>query len=529
VVCLLFIASLNLSNLLVARSAARRREMAIRTALGSSRFSLIRQQLTESLLICLGGGVAGLLFANAGIRWLTPHWEGLPRGYDVQLDGMAVGFALGVTMTAGILAGLLPALSASGGNILSALKENSRGIGGSSSRTSIRKALLTGEVALTVVLLVAAGLLFRSFLHLRAVDLGCTTKNVLTMNYFLRGDKYSKPEEIVNLHAGLLEKVRHIPGVQAAGLTNVVPGDGYYGEREFSVPEHPPQPLGEHHFAGYRIADPEYFSTLQIPLVRGRLFAENERLEHDKYAIVNQEFVRQTFSAEDPIGKHLFVKWRTPQGENYEIIGVVGDTPYQLDRSTRPMMWFPILAGIPAMTTDAVLVVRSANDVVLLSTPIRKLLASLDPDLPVKNILTMEQIVGKSTANSSFTARLVLSFAGLSLLLAAVGLYGVLAYLVTQRTPEIGIRMALGAERERVLCLMLLDGLRPALVGLAIGLAASVAVTRLIRSVLYGTSPLDPAVFLLVILTLLLASTAACLVPAWRAARTDPMRALRSE
>jgi predicted permease len=529
VVCLLFIASLNLSNLLVARSAARRREIAIRTALGSSRLCLIRQQLTESLLTCLGGGIVGLLFANVGTRWLTTHWDGLPRAYSVHLDSMAVAFALGITATAGVLAGLLPAISASGSNVLSALQENSRGIGGSASRTSMRKALLTGEVALTVVLLVAAGLLFRSFLRLRAVDLGCTTKNVLTMNYFLRGDKYSKPEQIANFDTELLEKVHHIPGVEAAGLTNVVPGDGYYGDHEFWIPEHPPQPLGEHHFAAYRTADPDYFSTLRIPLVRGRFFSENERLEHDKYAIVNQEFVRQFLSAEDPIGKHLRVAWRTQQAENYEIVGVVGDTSYQIGRATRPMMWFPILAGIPGNSSDSVLVVRSARDVMSLATPIQKVIASLDPDLSVKSILTMEQIVGESTANTNFTAWLVLSFAGLSLLLAAIGLYGVLSYLVTQRTPEIGIRTALGAERKRVLRLMLLDGLRPALVGLALGMAASVAITRLIRSVLYGTSPLDPTVFILVILTLLLASTAACLVPAWRAARIDPMLALRSE
>jgi len=243
---------------------------------------------------------------------------------------------------------------------------------------------------------------------------------------------------------------------------------------------------------------------------------------------VNQEFVRQFFPAEDPIGKHLRVPWRTPQGENYEIVGVVGDTAYQIGRSTYPMMWFPILAGIPS-STDSVLVVRSANDVMSLATPIQKLISSLDPDLPVKNILTMEQIVGESTANSSFTASLVLSFAALSLLLAAVGLYGVLSYLVTQRTPEIGIRMALGAERMRVLHLILLDGLRPALIGLALGIATSIAVTRLIRSLLYGTNPLDATVFFLVIVTLLLSSTAACLIPAWRAARIDPMRALRSE
>src|SRR6266568_1152156 len=529
VVCLLLIACLNLSNLLVARSAARRREMAIRSALGSGRLSLIRQQLTESVLICLIGGALGLLLAVGATEWLIRHWTELPRGYDIHPDGLAIGFALAITLLAGVLAALLPAISSTDATVLAALKEGSRGIGGSSGRASLRKALLTAEVALTVVLLVAAGLLFRSFLRLRAVDLGCTTKNVLTMNYFLRGDKYSKPEQIVNFDTELLDKVRHIPGVKAAGLTNVVPGDGYYGDHEFRIPEHPPQPLGEHHFAAYRTADPDYFSTLQIPLVQGRFFSENERLEHDKYAIVNQEFVRQSFPGEDPIGKHLRVAWRTQQGENYEIIGVVGDTGFQIGRPARPMMWFPILAGIPGNSGDSVLVVRSAKDLMTLATPVQKMIASLDPDLPVKSILTMEQIVGESTANSSFTATLVLSFAGLSLLLAAVGLYGVLSYLVTQRTPEIGIRMALGAERERVLRLMLLDGLRPALVGLVFGMAASVAITRLIRSVLYGTSPVDATVFILVILTLLLASTAACLVPAWRAAHIDPMRALRSE
>jgi predicted permease len=529
VVCLLLIACLNLSNLLVARSAARRRELAIRTALGSSRLSLIRKQLTESLLICLGGGVIGMSFAAAGTRWLTSHWEELPRAYGVHLDTAAVVFALGVTFLVGVLAGLLPAFSASRSNVLSALKQGSRAIGACASRTSMRKALLTGEVALTVVLLVAAGLLFKSFLRLHGVDLGCTTKNVLTMNYFLRGDKYSKPEQIVSLDTQLLDEVRQLPGVEAAGLTNVVPGDGDYGDHEIWIPEHPPEAPGEHHFALYRTADPSYFSTLQIPLIRGRFFSENERLDHDKFVIVNQELVRQFSSADDPIGKHLRVEWRTPEGENYEIVGVVGDTSYQIGRPPRPAMWFPILSGIPGNSGDSVLVVRAARDVMSLATPIQRLIAGLDSDLPVKNILTMEQIVGESTASSSFTATLVLSFAGLSLLLAAVGLYGVLSYLVTQRTPEIGIRMALGAERERVLRLMLSDGLRPALVGLAFGMVASVAITRLIRSVLYGTSPLDPTVFILAVLTLLLASSAACLVPAWRAARIDPMHALRSE
>ena len=528
VFCLLSIACLNLSNLLVARSAARRREMAIRSALGSSRMSLIRQQLTQSLLICLSGGALGVLLSLAATEWLVRHWTELPRGYDVHPDAPAIGFALGITLLAGVLAGLLPGISSTGGTILAALQEGSRGIGGVG-RASLRKTLLSVEVALTVVLLIAAGLLFKSFLRMRTVDLGCTTRNVLTMTFFLRGDKYSKPEQIVGLDTQLLDKVRHLPGVEAAGLTNVVPGDGYYGDHEIWIPEHPAEAPGVHRFAAYRTADPGYFSAMQIPLMRGRFFSDDERLEHDKFIIVNQELARQYFPGEDPIGKHLRVEWRTPKGEDYEIIGVVGNTIYQIGEPVRPMMWFPILAGIPGNSGDSVLVVRSGQDVMGQAIAIQSVIASLDADLPVKNILTMDQIMGESTANSSLSATLVLSFAVLSLMLADVGLYGVLAFLVTQRTAEIGIRMALGARRERVLQLVLIDGLKPALLGLAIGIAASLAVTRLIGSVLYATSPLDASVFLSVIATLLISASAACLLPAWRATRINPMRALRAE
>jgi predicted permease len=529
VVCLLSIACLNLSNLLVARSAARRREMAIRSALGSSRVSLIRQELTQSLLICLTGGALGVLLSVGATQWLIRHWTELPRGYDVHPDGLAIAFALGITLLAGVLAGLLPAIASTGGSILATLQEGSRGSGGSVGRASLRKTLLTAEVALTVVLLVAAGLLFKSFLRMRTVDLGCTTKNVLTMTYFLRGDKYSKPEQIVGFDTQLLNKVRHLPGVEAAGLTNVVPGGGYYGDHEIWIPDHPAEAPGVHRFAAYRTADPGYFPAMEIALIRGRFFSDDERLDHDKFVIVNQELVRQYFRGEDPVGKHLRVEWRTPEGENYEIIGVAGNTIHQIGEPVRPMMWFPILAGIPGNSGDSVLVVRSARDILEQAIPIQRLIASLDPDLPVKNVLTMEQIIGESTANSSFSATLVLSFAGLSLFLADVGLYGVLAFLVTQRTAEIGLRMALGARRERVLQLVLVDGLRPALLGLLIGIPASLAVTRLIGSVLYGTSPLDASVFLSVIATLLISATGACLLPAWRAARINPMCALRAD
>lgn len=527
--CLLLIACLNLSNLLVARSAARRKEIAIRTALGSSRMRLICEQVTESLLICVSGGALGLMFAFLATRWLTTQWADLPRANAVHPDGVVFAYAIGITLATGLIAGLLPAIAATRGQVLAALQDASRSIGGSAGRAALRKTLLIAEISLTVVLLVCSGLLLRSFVRLSSVDLGCATKNVLTMKVFLRGDHYSKPEQIVAFDTQLLDKVRRLPGVEAAGLTNVVPGDGYYGDQDIQIIEHPPLAAGDHPTALNRTADPGYFSTMEIPLIKGRFFSEDERLDRDKYVIVNQDLVHEFFPGEDPLGKHLHVSWRTQAGENYEIVGVVGDTRYLIDKPVKPTMWFPILSGIPGHTDDAMLVVRSRRDVSALALPIQKTIAQLDPDLPVSDILTMQQIVGQSTGISSFSAALVMVFAGLSLLLAAVGLYGVLAYLVTQRTMEIGIRMALGAQREQVMRLVLLDGVRPALAGLAFGLLFSFAATRLIQSVLYQTSPLDVTVFAAVIATLLLTGIAACLVPAWRATRIDPMQALRTE
>jgi predicted permease len=527
--CLLLIACLNLSNLLVARGAARRKEIAVRMALGARRLRLCREQITESLLICITGGALGMLLAVWATRWLTVRWAHMPRADAVYPDWVVTAFALGITFAVGIFAGLAPALSATGSDVLQALQDGARSIGGSASKASLRKVLLTVEIALTVVLLVCSGLLFKSFLRLRSVDLGCATKNVLTMQYFLHSEKYAKPAQTVGFDTQLLERVRHIPGVDAAGLTNVVPGAGYYGDTEVTFPEHAPLPPEEHRFAAYRVADPGYFTAMQIPLVAGRFFEEEERFDRDKYVIVDQEFVRRYFPNEDPIGKHVATRWDSSDPDNYEIVGVVRDTPYALDREKRPMIWFPILSGIPAAADSSVLVVRSHQDVTSLALPIQKIIMQLDPDLPVSKILTMEEIIGNATADSSFTATLVLGFAGLSLLLAAVGLYGVLAYLVTQRTSEIGIRMALGAQRGQVLGLVLADGLKPALIGLVLGLVGSVAATQMIRSVLYATRPLDAVVYISTAVVLLLAASGACLMPAWRAARVDPMHALRTE
>ncbi|WP_263416319.1 ABC transporter permease [Terriglobus albidus] len=527
--CLLLIACLNLSNLLVARAVARRREMAVRSALGGSRIRLICQQITECILICTAGGILGIVLAHEAVRWLTTYWLNLPRAEAIHIDAIVLAFALGVTAFAGAVSGILPALLFTDANVSTALQDSARTAGSSASKASLRKGLMTVEFGITVVLLICAGLLFKSFLQLGAVDLGCTTRNVLTMRYFLRGQTYSKPDQVVSFQQQLLDRVRNLPGVAAAGMTNAVPGEGPYGEMTFTIPEHPPQPPEKHDSALFRTADPGYFQALQIPLLAGRFFTSAERLNNSSFVIINQKLAHEFFPNEDPLGKHLAVSWRSPSAEKLEIVGIVGDTRHRLNESVQSMMWFPILSGAPGITAETALVVRSTTDPAPLSIPIQKAIASVDPDLPVSNVLTMQEVLGRSIANSSFETSLLGAFAALSLLLASIGLFGVLSYLVAQRTSEIGIRIALGARREQVLRLILTDGLRPALVGLALGLCISAAVTRKIQSQLYGTHPLDPVVFGLVAIVLLLVAVAACTVPAWRASRLDPIRALRIE
>jgi predicted permease len=524
VLCLLLIACLNVSNLLVARSAARTREFAIRAALGASRLALIREQLVESFLISLAGGTLGVALSTFATRWLTEHWKDMPRGESVHVDFAVLLFATGLVFVTALLAGLLPALSTR--NTQHALQESSRSVGGSVSRAFLRKTLLSIEIALTVVLLIAAGLLFKSFLRLRSDSVGATTTNMLTMSYSLPDQQYDSPDKIVHFHQQLLERVRRLPGVQAAGLGNVPPGAGHGDDYIFSIPERPQMSYDIHNDALTRLADPGYFSTLQIPLIAGRLFTDHDQLDHSNFVIVSQQLARQFFPGESPLTRHVFLPLHGKL-QAFEIIGVVGDTLYWVGEPRMPTMYFPAYSG--QQGKEMSLIVRTATDPLPMSLPIQKQIAAIDPSLPVSEILTMQQIIGRSTLTASFSATLVLAFAILSLLLAAIGLYGVLSFLVTQRTTEIGIRMALGAQRSQVLSLVLRDGAQPVLAGLFIGIAAGLGSGQLLRSLLFGIRPLDPGVYALVIGTLLLAAALACLIPALRATATNPMQALRTE
>jgi len=526
--CMLLIACLNLSNLLVARAATRRKEVAIRGALGGSRLTLIREQITESLLICVAGGMLGLMLSLAATRWLAFHWRNLPRAESIHADAGVLAFSLGLAILTALVSGLIPAIASTGKGILAALHESSRSIGGSTSRARLRKTMLTAEIALTVTLLVAAGLLFRSFIRLRTADLGCTTDHIMTMKFGLPETQYNTREKVLSFHENLLERVRRLPGVRGAALVSTVPGAGSEGDDVFTIVGRPAPSLSIQNDAMVHAADPEYFHLMQIPLLRGRVFTTHERLRNDRFIVVSKMFANQYFPGEDPIGKQIHDSWDTKE-ENFEIIGVVGDTVADVTKPVQATMYFPILSGIPTRTSEATIVAQTAIDPLEISLPIQRQISAIDPQLPVFDVLSMDQMLGKTTASQGFAANLVLAFAGLSLLLAGVGLYGVLAYLVTQRTNELGVRIALGAPRQQVLRLVLLDGLRPALLGLLVGLAGSAGVAQLIRSMLYGMEPFDPMIFAVVSGLLLAVAAFACLMPAWRASRLDPMQALRVE
>jgi predicted permease len=525
--CLLLIACLNIANLLVARAATRRKETAVRTALGGSRARLIRGQVIESVVLSVSGGLLGVAFAEAALQWLIHVRHDIPRAESIHIDGMVVVFTLGVMLLCGVVAGLIPALSSNDKHILQTLQASSRSVSGAQGSVRLRRLLLGLQVGLTVVLLTSAGLLLKTYARLRSADIGCATRNVLTMEIDLPRGSYNSGAKIVTFYEQLAERVRQLPGVEAAAVATELPGEGRQRDDVFTIREHPALPRGQVLDASTYFVDPAYFAAMKIPLLQGRVFTADERLDRSSEVIVNQDFVAQFLKGEDPLGKHVKADMVevAGSGTGLEIVGVVGNTLESVSDPPQPAIYYPFYAT----ERSAVLVVRSSQDAASMALPVQRAIAGIDPGIAVANVLTMDQIVDHSTVDSSFDATLLFGFAVISLVLAAVGLFGVLSYIVAQRTAEIGIRIALGAQRPQVMRLMLSDGLRPAVVGLVLGLVASVGAAQLIQALLYGTPALDPAVYAVVSATLLLTAIAACAGPAWRASRLDPMTALRIE
>jgi predicted permease len=477
VLCVLLITCLNVANLFMARVTARRKELAVRAALGGSRGRIIQEQVTESLVLTSAGGALGALSAWATLRWLLSLRTGLPHAQSIHVDGGALLFTLGITVVCGVFAGFVPALAATRSDLVGPLKEESRSLAGGKSRARLRKALLTAEVTLTVVLLIGGGLRLKSFAGSRSMKVGCATENVLTMSFTLPDAKYGTDAQHAEFFEELLRRVRAIPGVSRAASVSVVPGGGHFFDNSFTVEG--AQPLLPRQFQDVVIrgADEGYFTTMNIPLLRGRFFVDQDRRESENGAVISESMAKKFFGGEDPLGKRLIIDWEG--APRFEIVGIVGDVLSYLDRPAEPTLYLPVHSG---RFDYGSLVVRSDRNVTALALPIQKEIAAIDPNIAVSEVLTMEQRIGKSTASAMFDAVLVLVFAALGLILAAVGLYGLLSYLVTERTNEIGIRMALGAQQSEVMRIMFADGLRPTAVGLVLGLFAGGLCAQLIRS-----------------------------------------------
>ncbi len=523
----LLIACANVANLSLARGVSRHREIAIRSALGASRVRVVRQLLTESVLLSLVGGGLGLLLAVWSVDLLVAFSpENLPRIKEVTIDWRVVLFTLFVSLLTGIIFGLFPALSTSKSNLTETLKEGSRGTMGAKGQR-LRALLVVSEVALSLMLLVGAGLLIKSFLRLTHVDPGFTPTNVLTMQLSLTRTKYPEPQQGAAFFQELVSRIEALPGVQAAGTVTELPFSGQDNDTFFTIEGKPPVAFGSlENDASIRVVSPNYFRAIGIPLLKGRFFTDRDSINAPNAIIVSDSFARRFLPNEDPIGQRLTIDFGKPW--TGEIAGVVGNIHHSsLDQEPTGEMYVNH-AQTPSPMTNIV-VRANGGDSSKLTAAIRNEVQALDKDLPIYNIKTMEQRVSESAAQPRFRTLLLGLFACIALLLASVGIYGVISYSVTQRTHEIGIRLALGAQASDVLRLVVKQGMALALIGIVIGLVAAFAVTRVMASLLYGVSATDPLTFVGVSVLLAGVALVACLVPARRATKVDPMIALRHD
>jgi putative ABC transport system permease protein len=525
----LLIGCANVANLLLASGASRQKEIAIRVSLGASRRRVIRQLFTESAMLALAGGGVGLLIAFWGLAAITKLLPAdFPRLNEIHIDLRVLGFTFAASMLTGILFGLVPALQVSRSDVQDAIRETGRGASGSRRQSRFRQALIVVEVALSVVLLAGAGLLFRSFLRLQSVDTGFVSQQVLTARLTPSGTNYVNDADYARFYNAVIEKVNAIPGVQDAGIINTLPllkGP----TSAFRVEGRPVTTPDKWPSVNYRDVSPNYFRAMGIPVLQGRAYTDRDKENAPLVVIVNQQLAREIFPDENPVGKRITFGGTNPDGQPrwFEIVGVVANVrSLELREEPTAELYFSSQQDLwPAMS----LVVRSTVEPASLSASVRQAVNEVDRSVPVADVKTMDHVVSESITQPRFNLFLLGLFSAVAMILSAAGIYGVTAYTVTQRTHELGIRIALGAQVGDVLKMILGQGMAVIGVGLIAGLAAAFALMRLLRSLLFGVGENDPLTFVAITAVLVLVALIACYIPARRATKVDPLEALRSE
>jgi putative ABC transport system permease protein len=525
----LLIACANVANLLLARAAVRQKEIALRLALGASRSRLMRQFLTESVLLSAFGGAVGLLLSFQGLAVLarfTP--QDIPHGQEIAIDGKVLIFTMVVSLLTGLIFGLAPATQTANFNVNDTLKEGGRDSGAGSRGNRVRGLLVTCEVAVSFVLLIGAGLLINSFIRLRSVDPGFRPENILTMKIVLPETRYPDRAGRSTFYTELLRRVEALPGVKSSAIATSLPLTDTGNSIGLSIEGRVDPGPDRVPIAITRIVSPSYFETMGIPLLQGRVFTEHDRAESKGVVIITETTARRLWPGEDPIGKRI-AGWSTEPARKWlEIVGVVKDVrQFRLALDPKLQIYLPYDQA--SFFAPRSLIVRTEVEPLSLGGTVRKTVWEIDKDQPVSDISSMEEIVSESVARQRFSMLLLGVFAGLALLLAMVGIYGVMSYSVAQRSREIGIRMALGAQRSDVLKMTVVQGLRCVGAGVVIGLAAAFVLTRVMSSLLFGVSPTDPVTFVTISLVFMLVAVIASYVPAFHAAKIDPMFALRHE
>jgi predicted permease len=528
----LLIACANVANLLLARAAYRGREVAIRTSMGAGRARLIRQLLTESVLLSLAGGIFGLLLAWTSLGPLLNISAGsLPLAFTIGLNRSVLLFTVLVSVVTGLVFGIAPALRATRFDLRETLNEGSRGSTAGPGHQRLRGVLIASEFALAMLLLVGAGLLLRSFSRLQNVSTGFQPDHLLLVDLPLSQTAYAKPEQRYGFFDRLINRAQNLPGVRSVGAATALPVSGIGGLIHFNIYGRPPKTPNDYIAAGYRAVTANYFETLGIPLLQGRLITPADKEKAPAVVLINATMAKTYFPGEDPLGKRMQIG-ATPESEVpwMEVVGVVGDVTQGLGLDPKAEMYLPYRQAdqlLPVFQLSVV--IRTAGDPHQQAAALRSAIAEIDPNQPLVKVRTMEDNMAATVAQPRFRTWLIAIFAGLALMLAAVGIYGVMSYSVTRRTSEIGIRITLGAQPVDVFRIVVGEGLRFALIGVGVGVAGGLVLTRLLGSFLYGISASDPLTFSAVALLLILVSATASFFPARRATRVDPIVALRYE